>query len=116
MMRIYSLNNRQQGFILNAEFMLFVAVLVLGLLVGWVSLRDSFNAELVDTANAIESSITFFYFNDPDRGLGPAFDQAALEFCPPGTEEGLYVDDPLLCLPAGTVQPDGPIGNVATAQ
>lgn len=96
---------------LNAEFMLFVTVLVMGLLVGWVSLRDSLNAELMDTANAIESSITFFYFNDPDRGLGPAFVEDSLEFFQPGAEgEGL--DNQAAALPNGTIVAEGAVGTV----
>lgn len=88
MMRINSLHHRQQGFILNAEFMLFVAVLVLGLVVGWVTLRDSFNAELLDTANAIEKSITFYYFNDPDRGESTSgFSNDTLNFVAPSDNE-----------------------------
>ena len=87
---------------LRAEYMLFVLILVLGLVVGWVSLRDSFNAELLDSANAIEGAITFYYFNDPDRGLGPAFVEDSLEFCQPGGVEGA---DSIACAPAGTVLP-----------
>jgi hypothetical protein len=43
-------------------------------------LRDSFTAELVDTANAVESSITLYYFQDPDRGAGPAFTPQTFSF------------------------------------
>lgn len=93
---------RQRGFVLNAEYMLFVIILVLGLVVGWVSIRDSFNAELIDTANAIEGAITFYYFNDPDRGLGPAAVPASLEFCQPGAGEGTAS---IACAPAGSVLP-----------
>ena len=106
---------------LNAEFMLFVTVLVMGLLVGWVSLRDALNAELMDTANAVESSITFYYFNDPDRGLGPAFVADSLEFFQTGGAEGQGLDNQLLATPAGsvtpeTVNPSPPAGTVTPAQ
>ena len=61
-------NQLQSGFALSVEFLLFILILVLGTISGWVAIRDSVNAELVDTANAIESSITFYYFSDPNRG------------------------------------------------
>ena len=95
----------QRGFVLNTEFILFATILVLGLLVGWVTLRDSFNAELVDTANAIEGSIKFYYFNDPDRGLGPAPVEQSIEFCEPGGEEGLGLDPGLTCGATGNTPP-----------
>lgn len=104
---------------LNAEFMLFVTILVMGLLVGWVSLRDSLNAELIDSANAIESSIQFFYFNDPDRGLGPAFVADSLEFFQPGAAEGQGLDNVATALPNGTVTsetPGSPTGTVTPAE
>lgn len=97
--------NRQRGFVLNLEYMLFIAILVMGLLVGWVTLRDSLNAELIDTANAIEGSITFYYFNDPDRGLGPAFVDLTTEFCEPGAEEGLGLDAGNTCGATGNTPP-----------
>ncbi len=105
-MKRHTLNkNSQRGFILNTEFTLFVTILVLGLLVGWVTLRDSFNAELVDTANAIEGSIKFYYFNDPDRGLGTAPVPQSVEFCEAGGEEGLGLDPGLTCGPTGSTPP-----------
>jgi len=104
---------------LNAEFMLFVIVLVLGLLVGWVSLRDSLNAELIDSANAIESSIQFYYFNDPDRGLGPAFVEDSLEFFQAGAAEGQGLNNVAGALPNGTViseTPGTPTGTVTPSE
>lgn len=71
---------RQGGFVLSLEMLIFSVILVLGLIVGWVSVRDSVNAELVDTANAIESSITLYYFSDPNRGAGYSFTEEVLQF------------------------------------
>lgn len=87
MTRTTSLAIRQRGYLLSTEFLLFVTILVMGLLVGWVVLRDSVNAELMDTANAIESSITYYYFNDPDRGNGPDFVNETLQFLAPSDDE-----------------------------
>ena len=115
MMKTHSQKNRQSGFVLNTEYMLFIIVLVFGLVVGWVSIRDSFNAELIDTANAIESSITFYYFNDPNRGVEPpAFVADKLRFCDSGIVEGpdtpitYDADNKLIvanCFDAGSVDP-----------
>ncbi len=94
---------KQTGFILNSEFILFVSVLVLGLLVGWITLRDAINAELIDTANAIESSITAHYFNDPDRGNGAAFTGQSLEFFEAGASEGLGLSNNNAATNSGSV-------------
>lgn len=60
--------------------MLFVTILVLGTLAGWVMLRDAANAELVDYANSLAARLP--YFSDPNRGTTssemPPF---ALEHC-----------------------------------
>lgn len=116
MMKTHSQKTRQSGFVLNTEYMLFIAILVFGLVVGWVSIRDSFNAELIDTANAIESSITFYYFNDPNRGVTPpAFVADELNFCDSGIVEGFDTpvtydaDNKLIvagCSNVGTVTPN----------
>jgi hypothetical protein len=60
--------NKQKGFVLSLEMLLFASFLVAGTLTGWVHIRDTVNAELIDTANAIESAISFPYFSDPLRG------------------------------------------------
>jgi hypothetical protein len=124
MMKIHSQKNRQSGFVLNTEYMLFIIVLVFGLVVGWVSIRDSFNAELIDTANAIESSITFYYFNDPNRGVVPPdFVADELRFCDSGIVEGFDTpitydaDNKLIvagCANAGTVVPAGTVSSTGT--
>jgi len=66
-------SRKQQGFVITSEYALIAAILVLGLITGWVTMRDSFNAELFDTANAIESSVTLYYFNDPNRSTDAVF-------------------------------------------
>ena len=98
---------RQRGYILSSELVLFAAILVIGLLIGWVSFRDSLNAELIDSANAIESSITFYYFNDPDRGLGPDFVNDKLQFFQPGSTESLGFENLPAASDTGTVMPEG---------
>jgi hypothetical protein len=60
--------NKQKGFVLSLEMLLFASLLVAGTIAGWGTIRDSINAELIDTANAIESAISFPYFSDPLRG------------------------------------------------
>lgn len=74
---------RQRGFVIAVETLLFASILVIGTVVGWVMIRDSINAELIDTANAIQGAVGFAYFADPLRGTGPppAFD--SLDFVDP---------------------------------
>lgn len=61
----------QRGFVISAEAMLFVSILVLGTTIGWVTIRDAANAELFDVANAITHNVVKPYFSDPDRGSPP---------------------------------------------
>jgi hypothetical protein len=63
--------NKQKGFVLSLEMLLFASLLVAGTITGWVAIRDSVNAELKDAANALESAISFPYFSDPLRGTAP---------------------------------------------
>ena len=112
-MRTSSQQNRQRGFILTSEYILFATILVMGLFVGWVTMRDSFNAELIDTANAIESSIKFYYFNDPTRG-GLVFVADSLQFVEAGEDETSYIltydVDGKIKLPVGViVSPTGTV-------
>lgn len=112
MMRTPSLYPRQTGYVLSTEYLLFATILVIGLLVGWVTLRDSFNAELMDTSNAIESSITYYYFNDPDRGTGPGFTEDTLEFVLPSDDEStsfLIGGDPPVITPSTGTSASGTI-------
>jgi len=75
--------DRQRGFVLSIETLLFATILVAGTIVGWVMIRDSINAELIDTANAIEGAIGFPYFSDPLRGTGPERTFDELQFINP---------------------------------
>jgi hypothetical protein len=45
--------NNKSGFIVTAELLLITTILVIGLIVGMVTLRNSMNAELEDVAEAI---------------------------------------------------------------
>lgn len=44
---------KQGGFIVSAELVFIVTILVIGLIVGWVAVRDAVVAELGDVAEAI---------------------------------------------------------------
>ena len=46
---------KQGGFVITSELLIIVTILVIGLIVGQVTLRDQVNAELEDTAEAIGS-------------------------------------------------------------
>jgi hypothetical protein len=46
-------NRKQGGFVLTAELVLIVTILVLGAIVGLVTMRDALNAEMEDVAEAI---------------------------------------------------------------
>jgi hypothetical protein len=77
---------RQGGFVLSVETLLFASILIAGTITGWVMIRDSFNAELIDTANAIQGAISLPYFADPLRGTGPAPEYDELLFVAPAGE------------------------------
>lgn len=47
--------NDDAGFIVSAELLFLFTITVLGLLVGWVSVRNAVVTELVEVANAIQS-------------------------------------------------------------
>jgi hypothetical protein len=77
----------QTGFVLSLEILLFASILIAGTITGWVMIRDSVNAELMDTANAIESAISFPFFADPLRGTGPDFSPDSFSFASPKSTE-----------------------------
>ena len=79
--------NRQKGFVLSLEMLLFASLLVAGTITGWVMIRDSVNAELIDTANAIDSAISFPFFSDPLRGTGAAVTPESFSFISPESVE-----------------------------
>ena len=45
--------NRKAGFVVTSELLLISSILTIGLIVGWVTVRNSVNAELEDFAEAI---------------------------------------------------------------
>ncbi len=62
------LRNRQSGFIVSAELALITTILVIGLIVGLVAVRDALVAELHDVAEAIgelDQAFTFEGVLDP---------------------------------------------------
>ena len=44
---------KQEGFIVTVELLFIVTILVIGLVVGWVEIRNATIAELADTAEAV---------------------------------------------------------------
>ncbi len=111
------------GFILSVESLIFVALLVIGLIVGWVTIRDAANAELIDISNAIEGSIGYHYFADPDRGAGLPFEPDSLEYLAPSADEGGVSLSDLALLPASATGstntpelPPSPTGRTASAE
>ena len=63
------LRNRQGGFIVSAELALITTILVIGLIVGMVAVRDALVAELHDIAEGIgelDQSFTFNGINNSD--------------------------------------------------
>jgi hypothetical protein len=100
---------RQAGFIVSAELVLIATILVIGLIVGMVAIRDSMIAEMGDVAEAIGAIDQSYEFNgvtdtgtnaaiaasawydDPDNTLAPivgrqglAGDQTGIDFETPG--------------------------------
>ena len=56
-------SKKQGGFVLTAELVLLVTILVLGAIVGMVTMRDSLNAEMEDLAEAVGSLDQGYEFN-----------------------------------------------------
>lgn len=59
---------RESGIVVSVELIFILTILVIGLLVGWVAIRDSVVAEMHDTAEAIGELDQSYYFegtNDP---------------------------------------------------
>jgi len=54
---------KQAGFIVSAELMLIATILVIGMIVGLVAIRDAVNAELNDTAEALGAMDQSYYFD-----------------------------------------------------
>ncbi len=66
---------KQGGFILTSELILLVTVMVIGMIVGLVTMRDAATAEMEDVAEAIGQFDQSYAFN----GLQNAQNTAALE-------------------------------------
>ena len=54
---------KQGGFVLTAELVLLVTILVFGAIVGMVSMRDALNAEMEDVAEAVGALDQGYEFN-----------------------------------------------------
>lgn len=80
-------SKQQAGFIISVEALLISSLLIIGTVAGWAKIRNSFNAEILDTSYAIESSITFPYFSDPLRGTGTTPTFAPFVLAAPTTTE-----------------------------
>ena len=61
--------NSKAGFILSAELVMIATILVIGLLVGLVTIRNQMIAELKDTANAIGAVDQSFAFTGTQQLL-----------------------------------------------
>ncbi len=72
----------ESGAIISGELIVILTVLAIGLLVGWVAVRDSVVAEMHDIAEAVgelDQSYSFPGTNDPGTGArtdGAAFNDA----------------------------------------
>ncbi len=67
--------NRQGGFIMTSELILLVTVMVIGMIVGLVTMRDAATAEMEDVAEAIGQLDQSYAFN----GLKSANDTAIVD-------------------------------------
>ena len=76
--------NREGGFIVSVELIFIVTILVIGLLVGWVAVRDAVVAELADVAEAVGALDQSYEYNGVTGDTVP----------PAFTAGGLYADEP----------------------
>jgi len=62
---------KEAGFIVSAELVLVATILVIGLIVGMVAIRDALTAEMHDVAEAIGALDQSYYFDGiTDNGTG----------------------------------------------
>lgn len=61
-LRNYMRDRKQRGFIVSAELIFIVTILVIGLIVGWVAIRNAVVAELHDVSEAIGAVNQSFQF------------------------------------------------------
>ncbi len=76
--------NEQDGAIISAEFILVATILVLGVIVGLKSVRDSVVSELADVAQAIanvDQSYTYSAVTGHAAATGGAVFQDLSDFC-----------------------------------
>lgn len=64
--------NKQAGFVMTSELLLLSSVLVIGLVAGLATVRDSVNAELNDVAQAIGSMDQSYAFDGIANGADTA--------------------------------------------
>lgn len=55
--------NKKAGFVVTSELLLITTILVIGLIAGWVTVRNSVNAELEDFAESIGDLNQSYAFN-----------------------------------------------------
>jgi hypothetical protein len=76
--------HEEQGAIVSAEIMLIMTILVIGMIVGLKSLRDSVVSELADIAQAfanLDQSFSFCGIVGHGAFTGGGFFQDTLDFC-----------------------------------
>jgi hypothetical protein len=98
---------KEAGFIVSAELVLIATILVIGLIVGMVAIRDALTAEMGDVAEALGALDQSYYFDGiVDEGTnaavsGSSWNDAADNCALPGTlgcqgeagdEEGINFD------------------------
>ena len=83
-------NNRSQsGFIMTSELILLVTVMVIGMIVGLVTMRDAATAEMEDVAEAIGQLDQSYAFN----GLKNAENTAVVDGSSFGDDADLFAGD-----------------------
>ena len=86
--------NRQGGFIVSIELMLIATILVIGMIVGMVAVRDAMVAELHDVAEALgemDQSFVFQGLRDPQNGAATSpssFNDEVDDLTDGGTNQG----------------------------
>ena len=62
-LRNYLRHRKQEGFVVSAELIFIVTILVIGLIVGWVAIRNAVVFELHDVAEAVGSLDQSYVFS-----------------------------------------------------
>jgi hypothetical protein len=71
------LQRKQEGFIVTVELLFIVTILVIGLVVGWVQIRNATIAEMADTAEAIGAIDQGYSFPGTADPVALAFTQGS---------------------------------------